>query len=570
MVVFNLFELFNVDENYRNLTTIYMKTKRLKWLVVFLVGLTGCYDYSNFDNIVVDPTTSSFVFPIINDTITLKEILEKSDSISFIQENPDHSFSLLFRDTIDAGFASNQFSIPNQNFDYNLTVPGIPAIPVPAQTFTFDQESTNSITTTTDAGATVELKGIDFSSGTIQIHVVNNFHHTIDGTITFLSLLSQQNKELTLKFNLNDYGSTKDTTINLVDYHLNSYYAATDNYNYFYYNIKGTLTTLNNPVNPGDNLSIQVQALNPMFKRITGKILYSFVQDNQSLNVDFFPNNLDIQQHFEDPKLKLNFINSYGIPSSVSFTQFQIDNKQHVPFNLTSSRSLAGDLQVPNIANSISPIKRIDQPDTSTIFVLNRDNSNIKDAFDNTPTAFNFGAKFDLGENTNNHDYFINYESTIKLIAEAEIPIYGWVTLNMTDSIMSLDLPKLDSIDGIEVESVDISLVLKTLNSIPCNVSLQADFINESTGDTTKLLTNEQLILSPTVGLDGISNQVASNTTTININKEKYDLFSNATKLKYYLHFKIGDTGQNVKVLSTNKLGIKANLYISGKYKPII
>lgn len=546
-----------------------MKTKRLKWLIVVFIGLTGCYDYSNFDNIAVDPITTSFVFPVINDTITLLEILEKSDSISFIQENPDHSFSLLFRDTIDAGYATDQFSIPNQSFDYTLTIPGIPPVPLPDQDFPFDQESTKAITTTTDAGSTVELKGIDFSSGTIQIHIVNNFHHKVVGTITFSSLLNQQNKVLVLKFNLTDFGTTKDTTINLIDYHLNSYYAATDNYNYFYYGVKGVLSTLNNAANPGDNVSIQVQAVNPVFKRITGKINYSFVKNDQSFNVDFIPSDLDIQQHLEDPKLKLDFINSYGIPLAANFTQFLINNKDNVPFNLVSSRSLPGDLQIPNIANIISPIKRVNQPDTSTIFILNRDNSNIKDAFDVPPTAFNFGANFDLGDASNNHDYFINSESTIRLAAEAEIPIYGWVTLSMTDSIMSLDLPKLDSIDGIEVKNSNISFVLKTLNSIPFDVYFQVEFINEATGDTTKLMTNEQIIKSPTVGLDGISNQVASNTTTININRDKYDLISNSTKMKMYFRFNIGSSGQSVKVLSTNQLGIKANIYVTGVYKPI-
>lgn len=547
-----------------------MKPKLLKWLAVLLIGLTGCYDFSNFDHIAVEPNKSSFVFPVLNDTITLLEILEKSDSISFIQQNPDNSFSILFRDTIDAGYATDQFSIPNQNFNYSLTVPGIPPIPVPSQTFTFDQLSTNTISTTTEPGSTVELKGIDFSGGTIQIHLVNNFHHQLSGEITFSSLLNQQNKILAIKFNLNDFGTTKDTTINLVDYHLNSYYAATDNYNYFFYGIKGTLTTLNNPVNPGDNLSIQVQAVNPVFKRITGKVLYSFVKDNQSFNLDFIPEDLDIQQHFEDPKLKFKFVNNYGIPIAVNFTQFQINNKQNIPFNLASNRALPGDLQVPNIANTIIPIKRVNQTDTITNFILNRENSNIENAFDVAPTTINFGGKFDLGENSNNHDYFINQNSKMRLIAEAEIPVYGWVTLSMTDSIMDLDLPKLDSIDEIKVESANISLVLKTLNSIPFDVSLQVDFINEKTGVITKLLSNEQIILSPTVGSDGISNQVASNTTSISIDRNKYNLISNATKLKYHLRFSIGKAGQSVKVLSTNKLGIKANFYISGKYKPII
>ncbi len=550
-----------------------MKTKIAKWFGILLIGLTGCYDYSNFDNIAIDPITTSFIFPIINDSISIREILEKSDSISLVQENPDHSFSLLFRDTINAGYASDQVTIPNQSFDYTLTVPGLPPTPIviPNQTFSFDQVAENSIKTTFEAGAVVELKGIDFSSGTINIHMVNNFHHSVAGRITFSSLIDKQNHALIFRFNLSDYGTFKDTTINLIDYHLDSYYPASNAYNYFFYRVEGTLTTLSNPVNVGDNVSIQVSAVNPVFSRVTGKIKYSFVLDNQSFNVDLFPTNINVQQHLEDPRLNLTFLNSFGIPLAATFTQFRLNNKQNLPFNLVSSRSQTNDLQMPNIANTIPAIKRVNQVDTAKIYSINRDNSNISSAFDITPSSAEFGTQFDFGDNSDNHDYFINYGSTVKLITEAEIPIYGWATISMTDSVAALDLPKLDSISNIDVQTADIRFSLKILNSIPFDIYLQVAFINEAVPDTTWLFENkveEQLIKSPTVGVDGTSNQIASKTTVIAIEKDRYDLISHATKMKIFFRFALGNVGQSVKVLSTDKLRIKANFFVSGTYKP--
>jgi len=548
-----------------------MKTKTFKWLGVLLIGLTGCYDFSNFNNIVIDPIKTSFVFPVINDSIAIRQILEKSDSIKYLQENVDHSYSILFRDTVDSGHAADQFSIPNQNFNYNLTIPAVPPIPIPNQTFPFDEESQNSIQTTTEAGGTVELKGIDFSGGTIQIHMVNNFHQIVKGTVTFSSLIKSPNDTLKLKFDLSTYGSTKDTTINLSDYHLNSYHASTSEYNYFYYRVKGTLTTTNNSVGAGDNIAIQVSAISPVFSRITGKINYSFVQSDQSFNVDIFPSNITVQQHLEDPKISLKFVNSFGIPLSANFTSFKIDNKQGLPFDLSSSRSNVDDLQIPNKSNSIPGIKRVNQADTTITYKINRDNSNISLAFDNTPTSVNFGGKFDLGDNTANHDFFINHQSKIMLISEAEIPIYGWVMISMTDSIMNLNLPKLDSIKNLEVNSADIKFNLKIQNSIPFGIYFQVAFINQAAHDTTKLFENkteEVLIQSPTVGVDGTSNQIASKTTVINIDKARYESISKATKAKIYLRFALGSTTQSVKVLSTDKLRIKANFYISGIVKP--
>jgi len=288
-----------------------MKTRIIKWLGVLVIGLTGCYNYSNFENIAIDPIKTSFVFPVINDSINIRQILEKSDSIKYLQENVDHSYSILFRDTVNSGNASDQFSIPDQTFNYNLTVPAVPPVPIPSQTFPFDEESKNSIQTTTEAGAVLEIKGIDFSSGTIQINMINNFHHSVKGTIIFSSLIKGLNDTLKLKFDLNVYGSTKDTTINLRDYHMNSYHTSTNEYNYFYYRIKGTLTTTNNPVGAGDNVATSVSVISPVFSRITGKINYSFVQSDQSFGVDIFPSNISIQQHLENPKISLKFVNSF-------------------------------------------------------------------------------------------------------------------------------------------------------------------------------------------------------------------------------------------------------------------
>lgn len=546
-----------------------MKTKFIKWLGVLLIGMMGCYDYSNFDNFAIDPVTTSYVFPVLNDSIALQEILDKTDSV-LIVENLDHSYSLIYRDTIDAGDAADHISIPNQNFNYTLTIPGLPVTPVsiPSVSYPFNQEAQNSIQTSTEAGGTVELKGIDFTAGTINIHVVNNFNHIIDGNITFSSLINKQNNPLVLKVNLNTYGATKDTIINLADYHLNAYHASLNAYNYFYYQVNGTLTTTNGSVNAGDNISIQVSAINPTFLRVTGKINYTFTQNNQSFNVDFFPTNIDVQQHLEDPKLNFKFINSFGVPLSVNFTEFELNNKQNTPFNLTSSRTNPGDLQIPNKINIIPSIKRVNQPDTTITYALNKDNSNIASAFDNIPTSINFGADFVSGDASTNHDYFINHNSTLKLISEAEIPLYGWVEISMKDSVTSLDLPKLKDLD---VTNAKVALSLKIYNSIPFDVFLQVAFVDETTNTTTLLFENkveEQLILSPTVGIDGTSNQTAAKTTLITIDKAKYDLISNATKMKMNFRFALGKVGQSVKVLSTNKLRIKANFYVSGTVKP--
>jgi hypothetical protein len=437
------------------------------------------------------------------------------------------------------------------------------------QIFPFDTISETSIQTTTDAGGTVELKGIDFSGGTITVHMVNNFNHNVDGFITFSSLLNHQNQELTLHFNLDSYGATKDTTIDLIDYHLNAYYPAKSAYNYFYYRVQGSLTTKNNSVSTGDNIAIQVSATNPVFSRITGKVNYSIILDNQSISVDFIPKdlNINIQHHFVDPKIRLDFINSFGIPIFASFTQFRINNRQNLPVNLVSNRSQVGDLQIPD-SNKIAPA-RVNQTDTTTTYYINQFNSNITNAFDYTPTSLDFGGKVDLGDATSNHDYFVNSISKIRLLAEAEVPFYGWVTINMTDTMSMADmkLPKLDSINKLDITTANIKFILKVANAIPFDVYLKVDCIDTINHVTTNII-NSKLIKCPTVGSDGISNQIADTTNIIHIDRAKYDKIAESSIAKIFFRFDLGKVGQSVKVLSTDKLRIRANFYIDGTIKP--
>lgn len=550
-----------------------MKIKPIKWLLVLLIGMTACYDYSNFENIALEPFSTTYVFPVVDDSITLKEILERSDSISMLQENPDHSFSILFQDTLDAGFATDQYDLPNQNFDESFSAP----ISVPVTLDEGDhlgpytQNFEKSITSIVNTGGTVALKEIDFATGSFEVRLLNNFNHRISGDLIISSLKDNQGDSLKITFDLSGYGSQYVNSYNLSNYHFDCYNKTTQNYNTFTYVLKDLLiTSSGTPINPGDNVDIEIRVTNPSFESITGKINYEFVQNNQSYNIDLFQAASNVQQHLEDPKLSIQLINTYGIPISITFNQFRMNNKDNNPFSLTSTRSEPGDLQIPNIANNITRIQNPGQQPAITTFVLNRDNSNIENAFDQVPTSIDFGATFTIGDNTNNHDYFITQSSEIKLISEAEIPVYGWASITLTDTLDNLNLTDLDSMD-IRVDDADITLSLKISNQIPFSIYAQASFLNDADQVLTTLfdgVADKKLIASPSTGTDGISNSTAVSYTDIRINKSKYELMADATKMVISYKFMLGEVNDPVKILSTNTMGIEASIRVAATIKP--
>ncbi len=551
-----------------------MKMRKLKWLGVLVIGLVGCYDYSRFDNISIEPFSPSLVFPLINDTLSLREILEQSDSISLIQENADHSYSLLFRDTIDAGFAADQFSIPDQVFPRTFTAPSVlPTPSLPAGDYgPFSTEYNEVVQTTTEAGGTVELKRVDFSSGTLQIRLINNFHNQVKIDLTITSLKNSSNNPLVINnINLATFGSQYNNSINLVNYYFDCYHPTLDIYNDFNFTVSATVTSTGGPVNAGDNVDIRISVVNPAFSRITGKINYNFDQANQSFNVDLFQATSSVQQHFADPKFRLGFVNSYGVPMSVTFPQFQLSNRDNVTYSIANTRANASDLQVnTSTPNVITRITSVGQQPATTNFVLSKDNSDIVSAFDIAPTRLNFGSSFKVGDNTTNHDYFVDQSSTIKLNTEVEIPIYGWASISLTDTLEN-NLTDLDSIDNIDINDATITLTLKISNQIPFGIYLQASFVDDAYVEKAKLfdgVADQQLITSPNVGTDGISNSTAYKKTNITITKAKYEQMTKATKMILRYRFALGAVNQNVKILSTNKMGIQAGISISATLKP--
>jgi len=548
-----------------------MKTKLFKWYAILLIGLTGCYDYSNFDfdKIAFESFSPSYVFPLVKDSITLREILEQSDSIEFIQENADNSYSILYRDTVDAGFATDQFSIPGQTFNQTVTVPGVPIVAnPPIATFPFDESYDETLTTTTEPGSNFELKRIDLTGGTLQIVVTNNFRHNVTGKIILISLKNAQGDSLVLPdFTLNGLGTVYTNTIQLSDYYFDSYNNLNNQYNDLNYRVIGSLTTTNNPVNAGDNVSVQVSIVNPVFNKATGKINYSFVQPEQSYNVDLYEASSNIQQHLADPKLTLQFINSYGIPAAATFTKFEFVNESST-IPLTTTGTNIDDLKIGS-PNTITHITG-SQTTASTTLKLNKDNSNIVTAFNSTPKSINFGARFDLGDNTTNHDYFVNQSSTIKLISEIEIPIYGWAKVNLSDTLSDLELTSLDSIDNVDVSEAEITVTFLIKNQLPLNIYLQATFLDDADQELTSLFDAEELLIkSANVDANGVSTNTATKKTDIRVTKAKYELMSQATKM--IISYRLvtgGNDMQSIKILSTNKIGIQASISVKGTIKP--
>lgn len=548
-----------------------MKTRYAKWLGVLLIGLMGCYDYSNFNNIVVDPFSPAYVFPIINSKITFKELAEKTGTNSIVEQHPGSDmYFISFRDTIDIGLASNLFpSIPAITFNdsYQLGAGEIPGI-FPAGTQLGPLTKSFSQTYNTFAGA--ELKRIDLSGGSMQFNLTNNYNHSISGNITITSLKDATGSSKTIPFTLNSLGSTSVST-SLAGCFLDLYPQGV--YNTIQYSVTATITSSGNPSLAG-NIAIQLAIASPIYQKLTGKITYTYIHSDQPYSIGIFASTLLAKQHIADPKFSLRFINSFGLPASVNFTRLEVENRTGVIPIAHEGPNNTGDLLIglPNILKYPTGSKIAD----TTNLKLNKDNSNIENLFDVAPNSMSFGATFNIGDAANpSHDFFVKNDSKFQLQSDIEIPLKGWVVTNkIADTIPNIDWPDFEK--DFKLVDQKIKFKFKFTNGLPIDMYLQAYFL-----DQTGLVKVDSLFDSgsnwfvksaPVNPTTGESNGTTPAWSYISVDKAKYNKISQSKDMILVFMFKTRDadlipTPQTVTILSTNSVAVEMSIEASGTVK---
>lgn len=548
-----------------------MKTRIIILLWVLLAGLTGCYDYSNFDNIAVDPFSPSFVFPLMKSKISFKELAEKSGANALVEQHPGSDmYYLTFRDTIDLGLATNLFTLPPVTFNANCQIPTglIPAIfPFPSIPIsqTFDQNY-NSF-------SKAELKRIDLSGGTLQVTLTNNINHNFNGDLTISSLKNQSGNPLVLSFSLSAANPTYSTSIDLNGYYLDLL-DPPSTYNNFKYSINATISYGGTASFVGDNLAIQISITDPTFQQVTGKVYYKYIHANQPYSIGIFNSTVLAEQHLDKPKFSLNFVNSFGLPSNVNFTHFDVVNNHGDTTKLQNDLpTQTGDLLIgsPNILKYATTSK----PSDSTKLVLSNTNSNIENVFDGAPKTLSFGATFNIGDTLDpSHNYFVRNDSKFKLLSDIEIPLNGWVVTNeIADTIKNVDWPNLEKdLNLINDGQTKVKLKFRFANELPLNMYLQVFFLDSLGTKVAQLFDtgSEQFVKSSPVNtVSGESTGSTEAYCYISIDWAKYDEMSKSQNMVIYYKFTTGgNLHQNITILSSNSIAVGMSLEISGTIKP--
>lgn len=552
----------------------HMKLTWIKWRTLFLLlmlGMVGCYDFSKFENLAVEPFSPKLVVPVVNSTITFKELAEHEDANTIVIQKPgDSRFYLAFRDTIEVGDAAPVFTTTSVAYDTNLQLDAgeLPPLPVPAgQTF---GPITENFTETYSPITAAELKSIRLTQGVLNCVITNNFQNQISGTLTLTSLRDAQNNPVVLSIPTINPLSTSIFTVDLAGHALSLYNSTIPAYNTFSFSATITITSLGNPITTSDNANIQLSLNNLDFSYLIGKINRTIALADHDYKVDIFRSSYLADQHFDEPKLTFQLLNGYGIPFSFNINNFEVSNTTSLEtvYLTNDPTPPAGSLLIGS-PNQINFVQNIGDNDASTTLELNKNNSNIENMFDIAPNQFKMRSSITLGDATDNHDYFVAKDANLSVISEIELPLVGWVETNqINDTIVDIELPDLEKeLNLKENDSLKITIKFKFNNNIPLDTYFQAYFLNDLDQELTRLF-NEQLWLIKSATVDPTTGKATSptvNYSEIIINRSKYSLMKDSKKIVLQLRFKTGgNPNQSVVIENTNSIGVQMSIIAEG------
>ncbi len=549
----------------------------MKRIPITLVGLalfglvTSCYDFSKFDNITIDPVDTDMAFPVINSSITFKELVERGDENTIVGIYPGtNQFYVSFRDTNEFGLASDQFTIPSQSFSESVEWP-FPSIPLVESGVDYDFEESFEESFTAING--VELKSIDLSAGSITISLNNSFSHPISGNLILVSLKEADGTSVVAPFNIPANGAD-NIDVAMANRTLDLYSTANDTYNTFAYSVSATITTNSTAgIYTGQGVSFNMNIGGLDFNELRGEFNYSFDTDYLFSSLDIFSSAYISNMHLADPRLELTLENGFGIPSSLSLFKFEFVNTNTPALVNVANEGVLGeeDLKI-SLPNYLAPATENTQYGTS-LYKLNGQNSNIEDIFDIAPNQLNFGATFTLGDNSGDHNQFVRRDSKINFISYIEVPLEGWATtLVLQDTLENIEWPSIDDLGEVDEESLDVELRFIFNNGLPLDMNLQVLFVDDNENPITSLFDDPGLtpfLESAPIGPNGESVGKTPVLVPVHVKKAKYDLMASATQMIVQYQVNTGgEVQQNVKILSTNEIDLLLTVRMKGTIKP--
>ncbi len=280
-----------------------------------------------------------------------------------------------------------------------------------------------------------------------------------------------------------------------------------------------------------------------------GNQLYEGGRD--TINIDFFDNWIRGDVYFEDPKITLNFENSFGIPTRSVVNLFNVITVRQEVLPLESEFINTGvDFPYPTL-NEVGQVK-------NSAFVFTKDNSNIDVILGAGPVALDYDVDAFTNPDMNTSIRgFITDSSYYKVRVDVELPLFGRAFDFVVRDSFSVDFSNYK-----DVSAAEFKLVAD--NALPLSVDVQAYFRDENGVVLDSMLDSRQRIIAaaPANAL-GVATTVEQKTTFAGFDALRFDRIRNAKDIFLTTSFSTYNDGdRSIKVLADQAVKVRIGVKI--------
>ncbi len=516
-----------------------MKLFRLGCLAALLaVGLFGCQKYDEFEKADFESDGAEFAIPLLKSRASIQDLLENFDAYEYVEVDGDGLIHFVYEDEV---FTQNA-----EEFFDSLYSKLLPIIPLDSSFFTVDFNALSD---------EVKLDVARYKSGFVNALIYSEYQGLINFSMTIHEAV-KNGQPLTVQFQvMSPIGvifegvplpqGNISTAVPVEGYELRpvngevhiEYAALTES--------GDTLHLEPNHV-ALENVNVQFSYLEGFFGNT------KFEGERDSVDIDIFKDWEQSNVHFENPTIKLDIQNSFGIPTRSDIKVFDVltVNGQSIPIESDYIDNGVIDFAYPTLAE-VGQSK-------NTMLTMNAGNSNVKDLLSAKPVGIDYQVDA-IANPTNDLSIkgFITDSSFYSVKMLFDIPLHG-----RASGFDAVDSFEVDFSDYDVLKEVEFKLVAD--NNMPIGIATQGYFLDSAGVVLDSLFdTIGYPIEGAPVDADGIVTSKQTTTTFVTFDAARFDGIRKAAKLEIHAFLSTTNSGQtSVKIFSDQDVEIRMGMKV--------
>lgn len=534
-----------------------------KTFIIIEIGiitlLTSCIkDYFEFNKLSNEVNWNPNVaVPAVHSKLTLRDIMLDYDVQHLFIEDSTHFLYLVYNKQVYSLPAEQHVDIPDQSFSQNFSASdfvsqGFPSISPTTSTKTIQYVIQSQMSTDT-------FDSIIFKTGTFTLDFNSTFRHTGSLSVTFPNLLKNgipYSKTVNIT---SSNGFTYNNSFN----DLSDYKYSTPTSNLLLCEVSLTLNNSGNSVLPTDYAQVNMSFSDLQYKLIYGNFESRTIPIYEdTVNAEIFNNVLSGKVYFMDPKIKIHFYNSFGIPLNALFTDFRIYSVTDQTFYTYS---------IPAQYNPLT-INAPTNPGNYEVTTVVLDTNNfpiIRDIIYNNPKYFYLKTETTTNPSSTNQYNFLLDTSNIAVNLEVELPMWGRSNRWILQDTLDFDFAEYYKDSVVDLNNIEyVKFHLNMLNAMPTEAGVQLYFTDTLYNIIDSLFTpqNMEIIQSGIIDNNGKVAQPTRKITQVTYTGTRLAGLLNVKKVLVRGYISSVNQGTtNVRLYSDNYLDVKFGIQVQAK-----